>query len=201
MIQNDPWTLLQRAGYNPRELAEQYLTQAIEEEMLPESERELKKIRLEKEEIERQYKEELSKREKEQMDIAIQQAEQEITNQIIDAMESSRLPKTPNVIRRIATYMMLAEQKGIAVTPKQVLPLVEEDYKGLSSEIIQNLDGVELFAYLGEDTLKKIRQEELARLKRPQNNNLQSQPKPKQNQNKKLTKEEWRRELAERIKN
>ena len=31
LIQQNPWELLQRAGYNPRQLAEEYLTQAIEE--------------------------------------------------------------------------------------------------------------------------------------------------------------------------
>jgi hypothetical protein len=201
MIQTNPWQLLERAGYNPRELAEQYLTQAIEEEMLPESERELKKIRLEKEEIERQYKEELSKREKEQMDIAIQQAEQEITSQIIDAMESSNLPKTPEVIKRIANYMLLAEQKGIAVSPKQVLPLVEEDFRNLNAQILRGLDSNKRISYLGEDLLKQIRQDDLSRLKTNQSQSVQSIPKQKQNQNKKLTKEEWRKELAERIKN
>ena len=40
MIQQNPWELLQRAGYNPRALAEEYLAQAIEEEMLPENESE-----------------------------------------------------------------------------------------------------------------------------------------------------------------
>ena len=29
LIQQNPWELLQRAGYNPRQLAEEYLTQAI----------------------------------------------------------------------------------------------------------------------------------------------------------------------------
>jgi hypothetical protein len=201
MIQNDPWTLLQRAGYNPRELAEQYLTQAIEEEMLPESERELKRVRLEKEELERQYKEELSRREQEQMSIAVQQAEQEITGQIIDAMESSNLPKTPEVIKRIANYMLLAEQKGIAVSPKQVLPLVEEDFRNLNAQILKGLDSNKRISYLGEDLLKQIRQDDLSRLKTNQGQSAQSTPKQKQNQNKKLTKEEWRRELAERIKN
>jgi hypothetical protein len=201
MIQTNPWQLLERAGYNPRELAEQYLTQAIEEEMLPESERELKRVRLEKEELERQYKEELSRREQEQMHIAVQQAEREITGQIIDAMESTTLPKTPEVIKRIANYMLLAEQKGIAVTPKQVLPLVEEDFRNLNAQILKGLDSNKRISYLGEDLLKQIRQDDLSRLKTNQGQSAQSIPKAKQNNNKKISKEEWRRELAERIKN
>ena len=200
LIQQNPWELLQRAGYNPRQLAEEYLTQAIEEEMLPENERELKRVRQEKEELERQYKEELSRREQEQITLQVEQAQKEITSQIIDALEGSNLPKNPDVVKRIANYMYLAEQKGISVNPKQVVPLVEEDLRNLNAQILRSLDPSNRINYIGEDLLKQIRQDDLARLKQNQTTSTQSQPKPKP-QNKKLTKEEWRKELAERIKN
>ena len=201
MIQTNPFELLKRAGYDPRQLAEEYLTQAIEEDMLPENERELRKVRYEKEELERQYKEELSRREQEQMDIAIQQAQQEISNNIIDALENSSLPKSPEVVKRNANYMLIAEQKGINVNPKQVIPLVEEDFRNLNSQILRSLDPTKRISYIGEDLLKQIRQDDLARLKTSQSQSSQSVPKSKQPTNKKITKEEWRRELAERIKN
>lgn len=201
MIQSDPWTLLQRAGYDPRKLAEEYLTQAIEEDMLPESERELKRVRLERDELERQYKEEMERREQEQMQGAIQQAQQEISSQIIDALSNSSLPKSPDVVKRIANYMLIAEQKGINVNPKQVIPLVEEDFRNLNASILKSLDPTKRISYIGEDLLKQIRQDDLARLKTTQSQASQSTPKPRQSANKKITKEEWRRELAERIKN
>lgn len=202
MLQTDPWTLLQRAGYNPRALAEEYLAQAIEEEMLPENERELRKVRQEKEELERQYKEELSRREQEQMDVHIAQAQQEITSQIIDALEGSNLPKNPDVVKRIATFMYLAEQKGISVNPKQVVPLVEEDLRNLNAQILKSLEPNRRISYLGEDLLKQIRQDDLARLKQNHGTVSQTVPKSKSQQpNRRLTKEEWRKELAERIKN
>lgn len=201
MIQTDPWTLLQRAGYDPRKLAEEYLTQAIEEDMMPESERELKRVRLERDELERQYKEEMERREQEQMQGAIQQAQHEISSQIIDALSSSSLPKSPDVVKRIANYMLIAEQKGINVNPKQVIPLVEEDFRNLNASILKSLDPTKRISYIGEDLLKQIRQDDLARLKTSQSQASQSAPKPRQSTNKKITKEEWRRELAERIKN
>lgn len=201
MIQTNPWQLLQRAGYDPRQLAEEYLTQAIEEDMLPENEKELRRVRQEKEELERQYKEELTRREQEQMNVAIQQAQQEISNSIIDALESSSLPKSPEVVKRIANYMLIAEQKGINVNPKQVIPLVEEDFRNLNAQILKSLDPSKRISYIGEDLLKQIRQDDLARLKTSQSQSSQSVPKSKQPTNKKITKEEWRRELAERIKN
>lgn len=199
MIQKNPWELLQRAGYDPRQLAEEYLTQAIEEEMLPENERELKKIRAEKEELERQYREEMTRREREQMELASKQAEQEITSQIIESLESSNLPKTPDVVQRIAKYMYLAESKGVNVPIKQIIPLVEEDLRNLNASILKSLDPNNRINYIGEDLLKQIRRDDLARLKRPE-----SKPTPvsqtKQPQNKKLSKEEWRAILAERVK-
>lgn len=201
MIQTNPFELLKRAGYDPRQLAEEYLTQAIEEDMLPENEKELRRVRQEKEELERQYKEELTRREQEQMQVAIQQAQQEISNNIIDALESSSLPKSPEVVKRIANYMLIAEQKGINVNPKQVIPLVEEDFRNLNAQILKSLDPTKRISYIGEDLLKQIRQDDLARLKTSQSQSSQSVPKSKQPTNKKITKEEWRRELAERIKN
>ena len=201
MIQQNPWELLQRAGYNPRALAEEYLAQAIEEEMLPENERELRRVRQEKEELERQYKEELSRREQEQMNVQVAQAQQEITSQIIDALEGSNLPKNPDVVKRIANYMFLAEQKGISVNPKQVVPLVEEDLRNLNAQILKSLEPNRRISYLGEDLLKQIRQDDLARLKQNQGNVSQSVSKPKSQTTGKITKEQWRKELAERIKN
>ena len=199
LIQTNPWMLLERAGYNPRQLAEEYLTQAIEEEMLPENERELKRVRQEKEELERQYKEEMSRREQEQVNQAVEREKQNLTNQIIDSLEGSNLPKNPDVVKKIASYMMIAEQKGISINPKQIIPLVEEDLRNLNASILKSLDPNNRINYIGEDLLKQIRQDDLARLKRPSSN-----PTPvsqsKSNSNKKLTKEEWRKELAERIK-
>jgi hypothetical protein len=94
--------------------------------------------------------------------------------------------------------MLIAEQKGIAINPKQIIPLVEEDFRNLNAQILKSLDPNKRINYIGEDLLKQIRQDDLARLKTNQSQPSQSQPKPKQ-ANKKLTKEEWRKELAERI--
>jgi hypothetical protein len=198
LIQENPFELLQRAGYNPRELAERYLAQAIEEEMLPESERELKRVRAEKEQLQRQLEEEQKRIQSEQEQQAIQYAQQEITNQIITALDGSTLPKTADVVKRIAQYMYLAEQRGVNVHPKQIIPLVDEDLRNLNAQIIKSMDSNTRINYLGEDVLKQIRQDDLARLKQPINNGA-SKPQQKP-MAKRMTKEEFRKEIANRIK-
>jgi len=200
LIQKNPFELLQRAGYDPRELAEQYLAQAIEEDMLPESEKELRRVRQERDELERQYREEMTRREQEQLDQELVQVQQVITSQIIESLESSTLPKSADVVRRIANYMLIAEQRGLVIHPKQVIPLVEEDFKNLNSQILKSMDSTNRINYIGEDLLKQIRQEDLARLKKPTSNSVQSQPRSSRETSKKITKDEWRKQLAERIK-
>ena len=79
--------------------------------------------------------------------------------------------------------------------------MVEEDLRNLNTQILKSLEPNKRISYLGEDLLKQIRQDDLARLKQNQGTVSQSVAKPKQNTNKKITKEEWRKELAERIKN
>jgi hypothetical protein len=205
LIQENPFELLQRAGYNPRELAERYLAQAIEEEMLPESERELKRVRAEKEQLQRQLEEEQKRIQSEQEQQAIQYAQQEITNQIITALEDDKakqngsgLPITPDVVKRIAQYMYMAEQKGINLHPKHIIPIVDQDLRNLNAQIIKSMDSNSRINYLGEDVLKQIRQDDLARLKQPINNGA-SKPQQKP-MAKRMTKEEFRKEIANRIK-
>lgn len=199
LIQNNPWELLQRAGYNPRELAEQYLYEQLQEEMLPESERELKKYKMELESLKKSQEESERQREEQELQQLIQYEQQNLSNQIIDALESSPLPRTPEIVQRIAKYMLLGEQKGLPITVKQVLPLVEEDIRKYNEQILRSLDPQKRMSYIGEDLLKEIRKQDLDRVKQiPSNGSAKSvQSKPS---NQKLTKEEWRRQLAERVK-
>jgi hypothetical protein len=179
-------------------LAEQYLAQQIEEELLPESERELKRVKQEKAILEKRMQEEESKRLSEQEQQAVQYAQQEITNQIITALDGSSLPKTPDVVKRIAQYMYMAEQRGVNVHPKHIIPMVDEDLRNLNAQILRSLDPASRISYLGEDTLKQIRQDDLARIKQPVNNgSSKSTAKP---MSRKMTKEEFRKEIASRVK-
>jgi hypothetical protein len=199
MIQENPFELLKRAGYNPRELAEKYLADAIEEDMLPESEKELKRVRSEKELFERQYKEQMERQQQEQMNLAIQQAQQEFTSQIITSLEGSNLPKSPDVVKRIANYLLLGEQRGLSLNPKQIIPLVEEDLRKLNESILKSLDPNTRINYLGEDILKQIRKDDLARVKTMQSNPIPQQQNQKSEKNNKLTKDEFKKLLKQRI--
>jgi hypothetical protein len=167
LLQHNPEELLKRAGHDPRRFAEEVLSRYIEEDMLPEEQKQIRNLQREKEELEASLNEERTRQEQQQMDYLEAEATKEITQGIISALESSKLPKTPDVVRRIAYYMMKAHQKNIVVQPKHVIPLVEQDVRLLNKSILDSLDDDGLIDYIGQDKIKKLRQAELKKIKKP----------------------------------
>ena len=167
LLQHQPEELLRRAGHDPRRFAEEILSRYIEEDMLPEEQKQIRNLQREKEELEAQIAEERTRKEQEQFDYLAKEHEREITQEIITAMESSKLPKTPDSIRRIARYLANAQKLNIPVQVKHVIPLVEEDLRMLNKSFLSSLNEDQLQEYLGQEQIKKIRQAELRKIKKP----------------------------------
>jgi len=167
LLQHNPEELLKRAGHDPRRFAEEVLSRYIEEDMLPEEQKQIRNLQREKEELEAQIAEDRTKQEQEQFDYLTKEYEREFTENIISALETSKLPKTPDVIRRISYYLAKAQQRNIPVQAKHVIPLVEEDLRTLNKSFLDALDEEQLQEYLGHEKMKKLRQAELKKIKKP----------------------------------
>lgn len=129
----------------------QLAAQIIEEEIAnsQKSPEQLEKERLEAElralqEEREQEREELRQKEFERL----QEIEYErYDNLMSKALETSDLPKSPYVVKKMADYMLLGLNEGIDVSPEDVLPLVREE--------IQN-DLREMFAVMPDEVIEKI---------------------------------------------
>lgn len=129
----------------------QLATQIIEEEIAnaQKSPEQLEKERLEAElrslqEERENEREELRQKEFERL----QEIEYErYDNLMSKALETSDLPKSPYVVKKMADYMLLGLNEGIDVSPEDVLPLVREE--------IQN-DLREMFAVMPDEVIEKI---------------------------------------------
>lgn len=202
LLKNNPAELLKRAGHDPKKFSEKYLTEIIEEELMPEEQRRTLALQREKEDLERQLQEERTRQQQIQMDYMTEQHKKEISSKIIEELDANDVPKTPDVVRRIGYYMMRATQQNIDVPVKRIVALVKTDLEKMNQEIFDNLSDDQLFAFLGESRTKRIRQMELQKIKRPQP--FQSSPKNEQvpkktklDEKKYLTREEFK-ELIKR---
>lgn len=203
LLQTNPLKVLTHPslGLNFRELAENYLVEQLQEAQLTPEQKELRDAKAQLQAI--KEAEEMSKKEAEEQQRA--QLEEhysnEYTNQIVQALETATLPKTPATVKRMAYYMSQALQKGLDLKASDVVELVKQDYIQEQKELFGGLDGDMLLKLLGEDTASKIRKSDLARLKKSQpavSKPSVSSPSPKKEEQK-LSKEEWRKRLEEKI--
>lgn len=127
---------------------------------------------LEKEKIESELKSLKEEREKEKEELKqkemerIQEREYERYDTLISkALETSDLPKSPYVLKKITDYLVLGVQNNLDVTPADVLPMVREeileDIKSMFSvmpeDVVENIVGKEMLNKIRKKNLKKAK--------------------------------------------
>lgn len=204
LLQHNPAELLRRGGHDPKKFSERFITEIIEEELMPEEQRRTLALQRERDELERQLNEERTKQEKVQLDYLTEQHERDISTKIMEALdETTALPKTADVVRRIGYYLMRAAQQNMDIPIKRIISLVKDDIYKMNQEISNNLTDEELLSFFGEEKIKKIRQLELQKIRKPQPFQTNGQPqnniqkKTKLDEKKSLTRDEFR-ELIKR---
>ena len=121
-------------------------------------ENELKAIKEERE----KEKEESKKREFERLQ---NEAYERYDMLMSQAIESSELPKTPYVVKKMADYMLLGLQNNIDLSPQDIIPIVREEMKEDLKEMFKVMPEDAIEELIGKDTLTKIRKKNLARAK------------------------------------
>lgn len=150
-LQNDPESVLERMGMNVDQLAEKRLQRKIDEMKKSPEQVEREKMEKELEDLRKEKKRIEEEKQKAELERIRNEQAQQIETDITSALESAKsiLPRNnPAVLQRVAQTMLLAMQNGYNdVTAKDVIPLVEKQWK----EELNNL-----FNVLPEDTLEML---------------------------------------------
>jgi hypothetical protein len=187
-LKADPMSVLTapELGINFRELAENYLAKELQREMMPKEQRELEELR----EWKKQQTEAQEAAKKQQM-TAAQQAEfqrvqaaaaKKYDTEISEVLQKSNLPKNAESVKRIASMLKSALEKGVELDVQTVVDFVRDGYTSELQTMTKDLDGEPLVKFLGEDIIKKLRKYDLAQIKAKmagqQVQPPQSQPEP-----------------------
>lgn len=206
-FEKDPEGMLKRLGPKGREIAEKYLLEQIKEDMLTAEEKDqrakLTRLeQLEKQEKEREEKAKAEAEAKKEFELA-----QNYQNTIIQALDKSGLPKSPELVKRMAKIMHKNLDYGLDLTPEELSQELKKEVTGLLKSVIGSSDGDQLIALFGEDVAKKIRMSDVKKLKEKQSmlfsetpNTNQNPPSAKEN-GKPMTMEEWKESINRRIGN
>lgn len=79
------------------------------------------------------------------------------------ALESSDLPKSPYIVKKMADYMMLGIKNGMKVEPKDVIPIVREEMHSDLKEMFAIMPAEVIDKLLGNETYDKVRKHRLSR--------------------------------------
>lgn len=163
----DPRAFLRAHGLDPRSLSEELLWAELQEEALTPQEKELKSYKQKIAEYEAQKEAHEAQQLEEK--IAVMQAQQadQYTKDIISALESSKLPRTTRSAKLIAREIHDSITRGYEISAAEAARIVRQDLGEFHRENIQSLEGDDLREYAGEDTLKKLRNEDVKKLKAP----------------------------------
>lgn len=197
--EEEVFNVLAKLGYDPKDLSEKYLVKQLEEELLSPEEKELRDYKRKLAQYEAEKKAEQERIEQEQRLELINKFTNDYQTQIIDALETSGLPKTQHTVKRMSYYMHQALQRGYDLTAKDVVHLVREDYIQEQKALFGNLDGEKLVELLGKETADKIRKHGISKIKKV------SQEKPKvvkpvTKHQKKKSKEQFLEEIRNKYK-
>lgn len=179
-LQNDPESVLEKMGINVDEFAEKRLTKAVENAKKSPDQLEKEKMTKELEDLRKEKKQAEEDRQKAELEKMKNQHAQEIETSIGEALDSAKsiLPKkNPLVYQRIAQTMLLAMQNGYPeVTAKDVIPVVEKQWKAELNDLFNVLPEETLETLVGKANLDRYRKTRVtsSKTKKPANTQTQT---------------------------
>lgn len=159
-ILNDP-----SIGIDLKQLAKQVIEEEIENSQKSPEQLEKEKLQAElksiKEEREREKKEALEKDRSRLESEAIERYDVLMSQ----ALEKSTLPKSPYVVKKMATLLELGLREGLDVTPDDVMPLVEDEIRNDIKDMFATMPDEAFEAYVGRERINNIRKKNIAKAK------------------------------------
>lgn len=199
MMMRDPKTFFETAkklGHDPRELAEKYLANQLEDELMDPKDKELRELKEFKTQKERDEAEAKQKEEQKLVETLKTKFAKEYSDQFVGALQQSGLPPTKNTVGRMASYISRAAGIGFKMSADDAARLVKEDLAMEHRAIIGDSDGEVLIKYLGEDITNKVRKYDTGRLKNPEANLRtpveQGKTRERGTPHRRMTPREWR---------
>lgn len=152
-------------GVDVKQLAAQIIEEEIENSQKSPEQLEKERIENELRELKEQYE-----REKEEARTKEFERLQEIEferydNLMTKALETSDLPKSPYVVKKMADYMLMALDAGVDVSPNDVLPLVREEIQEDLKQMFAVMPDEVVEKVVGKDVFNRIRKKNLAKAK------------------------------------
>lgn len=196
---SDPWALIEYLGGNPDEMAEQRLINRLQQEKLTPEQRELLQRQQELEQREARIREYEEQTRNQTVSKLQQEQTQRMSTEIIAALESIEFPANEDFIAEMARIKAEALANDYDMPWVDAARAVEEHMAEIAERRFRSMPTKKLMKMLGEETMKRIRAEDVAALRTQQPKQHTQPPAPKPQAKKgPMTMDEWKALVAKR---
>lgn len=152
-------------GVDIKKLAQEIIEEEIED--AAKSPEQLEREKLEKELKSLKEERDKEKEEGRQKEFErLQEQEYERYDQAMSkALEGSKLPKSPYIIKKMADYMLMGLQDGMDLQPEDVIPIVEQEMQNDLKEMFAVMPDDVIEAIVGKDVFNRVRKKSIAKAK------------------------------------
>lgn len=154
-----------RIGVDIKKLAAEVLEEEIENSQKSPEQLEKERLELRLKELEDERKKEKEDQRQKELERMMEQEYERYDTMISRALETTDLPKSPYVVKKMADYMILGIQNGIDVQPEMVMNLVREEVVNDIKEMFSAMPAEVINQILGKETYDKIRKYNLSKTK------------------------------------
>lgn len=159
ILKNDPMKILSNPalGLKLEDMADKILASKIEEASKSPEQLELEKARAKLAEYEQKIKDEETARQTAERQKLEADAEAHIQSEIMEAIDSGSLPKSPYIINKMAQLASIAFDNGVDVSMKDLAPIVKKMYQRDMKEMMGGMKDDEIEELVSSDRIKAIR--------------------------------------------
>lgn len=159
ILKNDPMKILSNPalGLKLEDMADKILASKIEEASKSPEQIELEKARAKLAEYEQKIKDEETARQTAERQKLEADAEAHIQSEIMEAIDSGSLPKSPYIINKMAQLASIAFDNNIDVNMKDLAPIVKKMYQRDMKEMMSGMKDDEIEDLVSSDRIKAIR--------------------------------------------
>ncbi len=154
-------------GLDVKEFAAQILQEEIEQSQKSPDPIEREKLQAELEELRAERENEKQEFSKKELERLTEREYERYDTLMSSALESSDLPKSPYVVKKMTEYMMLGIENGMDVSPAEILPLVRQEMVQDIQEMFEVMPAEVIEQIIGKSNLDKLRKSRVAAAKPP----------------------------------
>lgn len=156
-----------RIGMDVKELAALILNEEIERSQKTPEQLRAEEAEAKLQELMEERENEKKELEKRQLEMLTEREYERYDNLMSNALETSDLPKSPYVVKKMTEYMIMAVENGIDIDPKDVVPLIREEIHSDIQQMFGAMPAEVIEQIIGKETLGKLKSRRVAAAKPP----------------------------------